>query len=217
LLFHVRLGGDHADLSRTQAEEVEKFTHLRQTSPDAGNLFDPGRRFVHGGGRMLFEIGLQRLAVFGQLTLRFAEMERFEGFNPTFLVLAQVLTQCILRDTQDSSNLTMRQAVALQQQRLHLPLDPRMRMVESLVAEFVYRFFRELNLDHWALLAIPRKTMPQVMRPVRQFTPGRGVARRADQYHIRAEVCFRHGESLFSHRREKYLDFSGLPNARNHL
>ncbi len=32
-----------------------------------------------------------------------------------------------------------------------------MRMVESLVAKFVYRFFRALDVDHRALLARPRK------------------------------------------------------------
>jgi len=77
-----------------------------------------------------------------------------------------------------------------------------MRMVESLVAKFVYRFFRELDLDHWALLARPRKTMPQVMRPVRQFTPGRGVARRANQFRA---APLRYEKSLFRVAEQKIL------------
>jgi hypothetical protein len=127
------------------------------------------------------------LVVLHQLTLRSVKTNHLQPFDTTFLVLAQVLAERILRDAQDPRNPTVRQALALQQQCLHLTLDTRMRMVESLVAEFVNHFFREFDLDHWALLAEPRtKAMPLSMRPVRQSTRACRVARRANQVHARA-------------------------------
>ncbi len=89
---------------------------------------------------------------------------------------------------------------------------PRMRMVESLVAEFVYRFFRELDLDHWALLARPRKTMPRAMRPVRQFTPRTPHHQKSRSIsHPRGGVLPSRGIVIFTSQREIFGFFQDCP------
>ena len=81
---------------------------------------------------MLLEIGLQRFAMLVQFTSWRAESNLFETFDAPVSVLSQVLAKRILRDAQDSRHLMVWQAFALEQQRFHLPLDSRMRMLETL-------------------------------------------------------------------------------------
>jgi len=61
-----------------------------------------------------------------------AKSNLFESFNALVPVLSQVLAKRIFRDAHNSRNLLVWQALALEQQRFHLPLDSRMRMLKTL-------------------------------------------------------------------------------------
>jgi len=61
-----------------------------------------------------------------------AKSNLFEPLDSPVSVLAQVPAQRIFRDAQESRDLLVRQAFALEQQRFDLPLDARMRMHKTL-------------------------------------------------------------------------------------
>ena len=81
---------------------------------------------------MLLEIGFQRFAMLVQFTSWRAESNFFEPLDTPVSVLSQLLAKRILRDAQDSRHLLVWPAFALEQQRFHLPLDSRMRMLKTL-------------------------------------------------------------------------------------
>lgn len=70
-----------------------------------------------------------------QLTFWTGELHFFQLLNPTFDIQLEIITQGILSDTYQASNLLMGQAVTLQPQGFHSALHQRHRMS---VPFFVY-------------------------------------------------------------------------------
>src|SRR5437660_4881399 len=97
---------------------------------------------------MLFEVGLQALAVLRELTTGLVKLQAFEALNALITILPQVVSQRIFADSNTIGYLMMRQSLGFQEQGFHLSLHTWVGVMVALVIQFFDLFFAERQLQH---------------------------------------------------------------------
>src|SRR5947207_15649320 len=97
---------------------------------------------------MICEMGRQWLMMGLQLGAGMMKLQAFEGLNAPCLILLQVAAHGVFTHSDAGGDLVVRQAFGFQQQRFHLHLHARVRMVIALIMQFLDVFFGKSQAQH---------------------------------------------------------------------
>jgi hypothetical protein len=128
--FDVRLRGDHPDFARFHPQRFQKLPHLGGLPCNPRQGFDPGRRFRHGRGRPLLQLGLDRRAVRVESATGLTRLAVLELLDAPGYVGLEVAMEARFGNATQPQDVTIGHPLAAQVEGLHAHLHPWVGMLK---------------------------------------------------------------------------------------